>query len=151
MKTIWIRLGAVMFLIGSIVTGVGHYLGKTKEPLTGVALRNATAQTHAPYSTLKVGDKITFDKIEKEHLGRACSVFFKGGRPTSIMAVGPPDPEGMVQQLDNVRVVNGELYAIGKGHIEIAWLYDETGRGGSRHHNILADDIDYIIVKKENG
>ena len=34
MKTIWLRLGAVMFLIASVSTGVGHYLGKTKEPLT---------------------------------------------------------------------------------------------------------------------
>ncbi len=33
MKTIWIRLAALIFLIGSLVTGLGHYLGKTKEPV----------------------------------------------------------------------------------------------------------------------
>jgi hypothetical protein len=36
MKIIWIRLIAAIFLIGSIITGFGHYLGKTKEPVVCV-------------------------------------------------------------------------------------------------------------------
>ena len=119
--------------------------------LVSFALYNATAETQAPYTTLQAGHKITFDKIEKEHLGLACSVFFKSGKPTMIVGVGPRDPKGMVEHRESIRIVNGELYAIGKGHIQIAWLYDATGRGSSRHHNVLADDIDYIIVKKEKG
>ena len=36
MKVLWIRGVALLFLVGSLVTGFGHYLGKTKEPVVCV-------------------------------------------------------------------------------------------------------------------
>ncbi len=110
------------------------------------------AQDHAPYIVEETGEKVPFQQIDKEHLGRLCSVFHNAGRPTAITAVGPDDPKGMVTQRGTVRIVTGELHAIGKKHIQIIAFYDQDReRGGTRLHHIQEDDIDHVVFKQNES
>ena len=36
MKIVWVRIIALLYAVSAIVAGVGHYLGKGKEPLLGL-------------------------------------------------------------------------------------------------------------------
>jgi hypothetical protein len=110
------------------------------------------AENYAPYHVLESGDKISTDKIEKSHLGLACSVYLHPDKPDTLAGTGGPDPDGMVTQRGKVRIVTGELYAIGKDHIQIVGYYDKTReKGGFRLHPINNKDIDYIIFKTKKG
>jgi len=109
-------------------------------------------QHHAPYTVLEKGEKVVFDKIAKEHLGRLCSVYHKPEKPIAEFGVGREDPEGMVTKRDGVRIVTGEFYAFGRRHIEIVAFYTaDPLSSGSRHHHIRADDINYLIMEKKTG
>jgi|GEM_PF-7101747 len=109
----------------------------------------ASAQAYAPYAVVEAGERVSFKEIGKEHLGRLCSVFHTPGRPTGVTAVGRADPRGMVTQRGDVRIVTGELHAIGMDHIQIIGFYGaDRERGGSRWHHIRADDIDYVVFRE---
>ena len=109
----------------------------------GVAQDAIKGDTVAPYPVVEKGIKLTFSQIDKQYLGRKCTVFFKVGRPTGMFATGPGDPDGMVLHRGDVELVNGELFGFSKHQLHLMWF------NYGRSWTILGDDIDYIRVAKE--
>ena len=100
------------------------------------------------YRVVDEGEKILFAGVTLKHLGMHCSVYFKAGKPDSITTSGPGNPEGMVVRREHVRIVTGEIFSIGKEHVQVMWFMEDNKlTSPGRNHIIQAGDIDYVLFE----
>ena len=104
-------------------------------------------QTWGPYKVIDDGIRLRFDQVDKQYLGRKCSVFLKRGVIGNGVSTGIT-PAGMFVMRGDIQVVNGELYGISRRSLDIVWFFEqdhEAGHGGP----LAADQIDYVMVEKQ--
>ena len=131
MARVWL---AAILSIG--VMGAGQAFDK--EPLDH-------GETVEPYPLLTKGIKLQFAELDKQYLGRRCSVYFKTGQSGNMGGMGEV-PEKMFIQQDRVTIENGELTGLSKHAIEVTWFSKPSGSHGG---SIPEKDIDYIIVEEK--
>jgi hypothetical protein len=102
-------------------------------------------ETGGPYRVIDDGIKLRFDQIDKQYLGKRCSVFLKPGVIGNGVGTGI-EPEGMFVMRGNVQIENGELFALGRRAINITWFWpnDGGGHGGDEPEK----NIDYVMIEK---
>ena len=105
--------------------------------------------TVEPYPVLTDGIKLRFGQIDKQYLGRRCSVYYKPGQPSGISGSGIM-PEKMFVNLfpshGGVTIENGELTGLSRHSIDVTWFF---AIGGAHGGPVPDEEIDYIIVEKK--
>jgi len=102
-------------------------------------------ETSGPYPVIDHGIKLRFDQIDKQYLGKRCSVFLKPGVIGSGVSTGT-EPDGMFVMRGNVQIENGELFAIGRHAINITWFW--PGGMGAHGGDEPESNIDYVMIEK---
>jgi hypothetical protein len=101
--------------------------------------------TVEPYSVLTEGIKLRFQDIDKQYLGRRCSVYYRRGQPDG-MAGSMSSGKNQFVSRNGITIENGELTGISKHSIDVTWFFAPVGaRGGP----IPEDEIDYVLVEKK--
>ena len=104
-----------------------------------------TGRTVEPYVVLSDGIKLRFDQIDRQYLGRKCSVYFKRGHPLGMSGTGIEGKNQFVWR-NGILIENGELAGISKNSVDVVWYFvPYSGHGGA----VLPEDVDYIIVEKK--
>lgn len=103
------------------------------------------------YSILAEGEKVTFDQLERRHLGKQCTVYFKRGRLEIADSVtGRVRPAGpyVADPHTKQNLLIGELYALSLDGIRLRWYYNAE-RSARCEIGATIEEIDYIIFKSK--
>jgi hypothetical protein len=98
------------------------------------------------YSRLTEGVKVTFDQLDRQHLGRQCTVYAKPGFSKAMGGGPPPEPQFQTDPRTKQSFWNGELYAICSEGILLRW-YRDAARTSCTETSVASTGIDYIIFK----
>ena len=101
-------------------------------------------ETFGPYPVMEHGIKLRFDQIDKQHLGKRCSVYLKPGVIANGVSTGT-EPQGMFVMRGNRQIENGELFGLERHGLDITWFWK---RGGAHGGTVPANEIDFIMVEK---
>jgi hypothetical protein len=95
------------------------------------------------YSRLNTGDRITYKELQREHLGRVCTVYLKAGFPESMVGGILPTGALIHDKPKGISLLIGELYAITKDGVRLRWYYD-LQRTSTTEYGAGIEEIDYI-------
>jgi len=98
------------------------------------------------YQIIEKGDKKTFEQIDRNDLGKVCTVYMKSGYPSKM--IGTVCLTSLALQKDSKTGLNcwvGELHALTKDGVRLRWINSE--KSSCSEYGAIGSEIEYIIFK----